>query len=271
MTITPDPPSGPMAAAVRLERDGRIATLLLDRADKGNAMNLAMWQAIPELVDEAVADPGVSVLVVRGAGDGPFCAGADIAEFQTIRAGAENARAYNKEVERAAVALSTAAIPTIAMIRRFCVGGGCELALSCDIRVAEPGARLGITPAKLGIVYGFSSTRRLVETVGHAWARYLLFSADLVDAETAQRIGLVNTLHPADELEKGTYDLADHIAHRSPVSVRSAKTVIQSILDGHTEEDARLTALYDTSFTAGDYAEGVQAFLEKREPNFPGR
>jgi enoyl-CoA hydratase/carnithine racemase len=247
-----------------LRVDGPVATLRIDRPERRGALSFAMWSAVPGLVAEAAADPAVRVLVVRGTG-GVFSAGADISEFQTLRAGSAGAARYAAAVHAGERAIAGFPRPTIAAISGYCIGGGCELALACDLRVAAADARFGITPAKLGIVYHFTSTQQLVAAVGPAWAKQILFTADLLDAGTALRIGLVNEL--ADDLDARVAELAGRIAERSPVSVTSAKTIIGKITGGGAEDD-EVRALYDTAVHSADYAEGVAAFLAKRPPVF---
>jgi enoyl-CoA hydratase/carnithine racemase len=251
---------------LRLEIDGAVAVLTIDRPAKRNAMSFEMWSAVPSLMDKVAAEPGVRVLVVRGTDH--FSAGADIGEFATLRADAEGARRYSGAVHAAERAIAGLARPTIAAVTGSCVGGGCELALACDLRVAAPGARFGITPAKLGIVYHFTSTRQLVGAVGPAWAKQILFTGEILDAATALRIGLVNEV--ADDPVARALALAGTIAARAEVSVRGAKTIVNRIVDGQVSEDDAVRALYVESVTGADYAEGVRAFLEKRAPRFAG-
>lgn len=248
---------------LRLEIEDAVATLTIDRPSKRNAMSYEMWSAIPGLLDKVAADDEVRALVIRGTDH--FSAGADISEFATLRAGAEGAERYSEAVhagERAIVGLPK---PTIAAITGVCVGGGCEIALACDMRVAAPDARFGITPAKLGIVYNFTSTKQLVDVVGPAWAKQILFSADLIDAPTALRIGLVNEV--VESLDSRVKELSEQIAARAQVSVRGAKKIINSITDGGHEDDF-VRALYAEAASSAEYEEGVSAFLAKRPPRF---
>jgi enoyl-CoA hydratase/carnithine racemase len=248
---------------LRLEIEDAVATLTIDRPSKRNAMSFEMWSAIPGLLDKVAADDEVRALVIRGTDH--FSAGADISEFATLRAGAEGAERYSHAVhagERAIVGLPK---PTIAAITGVCVGGGCEIALACDMRVAAPDARFGITPAKLGIVYNFTSTKQLVDVVGPAWARQILFTAEIIDADTALRIGLVNEL-TADPVARAMA-LATTMASRARVSVLGAKTIIGKITEGEHEDD-EVRALYAESVHSAEYAEGVAAFLDKRPPRF---
>lgn len=251
---------------LKLETTGPVAVVTIDRPEKRNAMSFEMWSAIPELLAKVEADDSVRALVIRGTDH--FSAGADISEFTTLRADPAGARRYGAAVHAGERAIADLPKPTIAAITGVCVGGGCEIALACDLRVAADDARFGITPAKLGIVYNATSTKRLVNAVGPAWASQILFTADLVDADTALRIGLVNELHPAAEVLTRAQTLAETMASRAQVSVRGAKTIITRITEGHHDEDETVLALYETSVTSKDYAEGVQAFLAKRPPSF---
>lgn len=256
----------PVSEYLSLAVEGPVATLTIDRPAKRNALSYEMWAAIPGHVAAVAADDGVRVLVVRGTDT--FSAGADISEFTTLRRDAEGAVRYGEAVEAATAALTGLAKPTIAAITGFCIGGGCELALACDLRIATEDARFGITPAKLGIVFNLPSTKQLVDAVGPAWAKQILFTGDILDAATALRIGLVNELHPVDDLPKRAEDLATLMATRSQVTIRGAKTIITKIVDGAAQADPEVEALYSHSVTSSDYAEGVTAFLEKRPPRF---
>jgi enoyl-CoA hydratase/carnithine racemase len=250
--------------SLSLAVDGLVATLTIDRPAKRNAMSYEMWSALPDLLGKVAADDSVRALVIRGTDH--FSAGADISEFTTLRADPDGARRYGAAVHAGERAIATLPKPTIAAVRGVCVGGGCEIALACDLRVAAADARFGITPAKLGIVYNATSTKRLVDAVGPAWARQILFTAEIIDAATALRIGLVNELC-ADPVARASA-LAETMAARSQVSVHGAKTIIDRITEGLSIEDETVHALYESSVRSADYAEGVQAFLEKRPPRF---
>jgi enoyl-CoA hydratase/carnithine racemase len=252
------------AEYLRLAVDGRVATLTIDRPARRNALSYGMWSALPSVAERVRADADVRVLVVRGTDH--FSAGADISEFETLRRGPEGAARYGAAVHAGERAIATLPVPVIAAVSGFCIGGGCEIALACDLRVAAENARFGITPAKLGIVYNFTSTRQLVDTVGPAWAKQILFGAELVDAATALRIGLVNEVHA--DLDGRVAELAEGIASRAPVSVRGAKQIVGRVVGGQTEEDDAVRALYDEAVLSPEYAEGVAAFLAKRPPVF---
>ncbi|OLF15325.1 enoyl-CoA hydratase [Actinophytocola xanthii] len=249
-----------------LELGSAVATLTIDRPAKRNAMSYAMWAALPDLLGQVEADDATRALVVRGAEH--FSAGADIGEFVSLRGDADSARRYSAAVHDGVRSIAGLGKPTVAAVTGFCVGGGCEIALACDIRIAAEDARFGITPAKLGIVYDHTSTKQLVDVVGPAWASQILFSAELLDAATALRIGLVNELHPDRDVVARATELAATIASRAQLSVRGSKTIIARIRDGRYEEDDEVRAWYEASVTSADYAEGVRAFLDKRTPRF---
>ncbi|MEO7465510.1 MAG: enoyl-CoA hydratase/isomerase family protein, partial [Sphingobium limneticum] len=181
---------------LRLEQDGPVARLLIDRPDRRNAMTQTMWEQLPRLVGQAMADDAVRVLILASATPGLFCAGADINEFAAC-SGQEDWRVANQAAIRASqYALAHAQKPVIAAIDGDCVGGGCGLAIACDLRIASPTARLGITPAKLGIVYSLFDTKLLVDLVGPARAKRILFTGALHSADDALAIGLIEQIAP---------------------------------------------------------------------------
>jgi len=260
-------PSSPTEDLV-VERSGAVATLVLNRPDSHNAVRLGMYEALPDLLAEVDGDQAVKVLVVRGAGQKAFASGADISEFREVRANAETARAYNERVAAAELALEGMSKPTIAMVHGYCIGGGCGLALACDLRFVDERARFGITPAKLGLVYSLDSTKRLVDVVGPSRAKWILMSGQLVNADRAHQIGLADEVVPTDDLEKLTYEFAELLCTRAQFSIRATKQIVTRILAGHTEDDEATRDLRNSSFDTDDYAEGVRAFLEKRPPTF---
>jgi enoyl-CoA hydratase/carnithine racemase len=260
-------PSSPTEDLV-VERSGAVATLVLNRPDSHNAVRLGMYEALPDLLAEVDGDQAVKVLVVRGAGQKAFASGADISEFREVRANAETARAYNERVAAAELALEGMSKPTIAMVHGYCIGGGCGLALACDLRFVDERARFGITPAKLGLVYSLDSTKRLVDVVGPSRAKWILMSGQLVNADRAHQIGLADEVVPTDDLEKLTYEFAELLCTRAQFSIRVTKQIVTRILAGQTEDDEATRDLRNSSFDTDDYAEGVRAFLEKRPPTF---
>jgi enoyl-CoA hydratase/carnithine racemase len=231
-----------------------VATVVIEHPVRRNAMTAAMWRALPPLLDSLAADPAVRVLVLTGAG-GTFCAGADISSLQ------DSAEETQRLAVAAEEALAAFPKPALAAIRGYCVGGGAQLAAACDLRFAEEGALFGVTPARLGIVYPSSSTRRLTALVGPATAKYLLFSGEFVDAERALRTGLVDEVLAEGELDKRVAEFTRILASRSQLTQASAK----ESADGRTDRDAHWA---EQARSGGDTAEGVAAFLEGRHPRF---
>ncbi|MGX1026541.1 enoyl-CoA hydratase/isomerase family protein [Streptomyces sp. SAI-097] len=231
-----------------------VATVVIHHPAKRNAMTAAMWRALPRLLDGLAADPGVRALVLTGEG-ATFCAGADIS---TLRESAEEAQGLAVRAEEALAAFPK---PTLAAVRGHCVGGGAQLAAACDLRFAEETALFGVTPAKLGVVYPASATRRLVALTGPATAKYLLFSGELIDAARALRTGLVDEVLPEGELGKRVAEFTRVLASRSLLTQAAAK----EFANGCTDRDAHWTAQARRS---GDTAEGVAAFMERRQPRF---
>jgi enoyl-CoA hydratase/carnithine racemase len=254
---------------IRWFRDGRLARLRLQRPARHNAISAAMWRALPDLCREIDADPEVAAVIVEG--EGAFSAGADITEFGTVFADADSTAAYNEAVRAGLAAVEGLARPSIALVRGLCVGGGCGLALACDLRFAGATARLGITPARLGLAYGFADTRRLVATVGPARAKDMLFSGRLLDAAEALAIGLVDRVLPDDAVESAALDYASGLADRAPLSLRAAKRMIEAIMAGADSDTAETVALYDAAYRSADFREGQAAFAERRPPRFEGR
>jgi enoyl-CoA hydratase/carnithine racemase len=251
-----------------ISRDAGIVTVQLNRPDKHNAISFAMWSDLGRLMPELAADDEVDVVVLRGTPGGPFSAGADISEFTTLRADAEGARRYSDAVAAGERALMEFPKPTIALVQGFAIGGGTQVAVACDLRVCDTTASFGVTPAKLGIVYALGSTARLVETVGAAWARWILLTGDLLDAEQALRIGLVHEVHAPDAVEERAYALARTMAQRARISLTGGKALIERAFAGRLDEDDDVRSLYEQSWRSAEYAEGVAAFLGKRRPDF---
>ncbi|TNE37000.1 MAG: enoyl-CoA hydratase [Alphaproteobacteria bacterium] len=258
-----------MTEDIQLSKDGVVGHLVLNRPDKLNALNKAMWAAIPELLEEAAADPELKVLVVHGADARAFAAGADISEFGEVFGTRQAAKEFSKVVTDAHAALHNLAKPTIARIQGRCIGGGCGLALCCDLRFAEVGATLGITPAKLGLAYRLPETKRLVDLVGPSKAKDILFSGRLLDAEEALQIGLIDRLFETGSLHAETEAYCALLARNSQYSIRAIKRIVNLILEGNPKDTAESLALEAGGPEGDDFKEGTRAFMEKRKPHFP--
>ena len=261
---------GDAAGALVVTADDDVVTVELHRPERKNAISYAMWRALARLLPALAEDDDVSVVVLRGTPGGPFSAGADISEFGTLRSTPESAAAYGDAVAAGELALIAFPKPTVALVQGWAVGGGTQVAVACDLRVCDTGSRFGVTPAKLGIVYGMQSTARLVDAVGATWAGFFLLTGELVDADTALRIGLVHEVHAPEAVEARAYALARVLADRARVSQVGAKRLIARAVTGRRDEDDEVHALYAQSLTGPEYAEGVAAFLAKRAPDFRG-
>lgn len=221
-----------------------------------------MWDAIPALVETAMTDPAIRVLVLQSAVPGLFCAGADIAEMVARRTDAAWLAGNQSAINRAQHQLTRAVKPTVASIDGDCIGGGAGLALACDIRVASARARFGVTPARLGLVYPLHDTKLLIDLVGPGQAKRLMFTAGLIDAQEALRIGLI------EQLADGADELAECIAANSGFSQRAIKGFARRVLDGQTDEDADTLQTFAAAFGGDDFREGTAAFLDKRAARF---
>lgn len=266
-----DQEPGAVGGVVGLDVSGGIARLTLDQPRRLNAMTLEMWRSLPERIGRAVADPAVRVLLVRGAGERAFSAGADISEFGTVRADAAQAAAYEEAVSAATEALLNAPVPTVAAIRGICFGGGLELALCCDLRLSDDGARFRMPGARLGLGYGFPLVRLVVQRMGAAAAADLLFSARIVTADEAASLGIVQRVAAASAFDGAVEDYIGLIAGNAPLTLRAAKRALLEALrtDGPADVEA-VDALVARCFASADYAEGRAAFAQKREPGFKG-
>ena len=226
-----------------------------------------MWRALPHLVAEAVADRDIAVLCIAGTG-GHFCGGADIAEFAESYATPQATANTNAAIRHAVEALARCPKPTLALIKGACVGGGVALALACDVRLAADDARFAVTPVKLGLIYSHSDTQRLVRAIGAGRAKELLFSARLVLAEEASRMGLVDRLWPSTTFAAESEAYVRTLAAGSRPALRGAKAMVDAIASGALHDDAALADLFAKPFAGSDFAEGYAAFLAKRPPHF---
>ena len=254
---------------LRLAIEDGVGRLTLNQPNRRNAISAAMWRALPDAVAAIEQDGSVRIVVVAGAGEQAFSAGADIHEFATIYADEASANAYNAAVRRGQAVLRECRVPVIAAIRGSCMGGGLGLALACDLRFCADDAHFAITPAKLGLAYSFADTRQLVAAVGPVRAKDILLSARVLTASEALRIGLVDRMVAAPDLAGSTDTYVRQVTALSPVSVALSKATINAIADGLTQPPPALDAAIADTFASRDFAEGFRAFLEKRPPIFP--
>ena len=249
-----------------------VATVTFNRPAENNAISFSMWQGFADLMRNLDADPEVRAVVITGSGDRAFSAGANIRDFEDHRSDSVKGRKYNDAVNGALKTLADMATPTISMIHGFAVGGGCELAIATDLRIASENSQLGIPVGRLGISIGHQEMRGLVNLVGKGNALYILLSARLLSGQEAFQMGLVNQVVDDSELTQYTYRLAEEISSLAPLSHKVNKLTLRQVqdkpsLEDLTEEEADLPL---TQFDTGDYVEGYRAFLEKRRPNFTG-
>ena len=253
---------------VLLERRGRVAVITINRPDKLNALNIKTRQEGALALDELREDREVRVVVITGAGEKSFVAGADIGEFEGRTAVTQRDVMTGRSLF---TAVDTFPKPVIAMINGFCLGGGCELALACDLRIASERARFGQPEINLGIIPGGGGTQRLTHLVGEGKAMELILTGDMIDAQTALALGLVNQVHPHEELAARTMELAGRIAEKSPVALRMAKEAVKTASRATLDEGLRREIdLFALCFSSKDKDEGVRAFLEKRKAVFSG-
>jgi enoyl-CoA hydratase/carnithine racemase len=259
-----------MSSPIFVSRDGAIATVSLNNPERLNALNKPMWARLGAVMRELSADDALHCVVVRGAGDKAFAAGADIAEFATERANAKQAKSYGNLVHETMQAVARCRHPTVALIRGACVGGGLEIAAMCDLRVAGQSSRFGIPVNRLGLTMAYGELMGLLALVGRAVALEILLEGRMFDAEEAYRKGLVNRVVPDDGVENEAYATARRIAEGAPLVNRWHKQFIERLAvaaELATHEWDEGFECFDTD----DYREGVDAFLNKRKPRFEGR
>ena len=259
-----------MPGQVRVERDGQLGWIVFDHPDRRNAINSQMWRDIPVAAEELDHDPSVRVVLLRGAGEVSFVSGADISEFDAQRIGA-GAERYDVDNGRAFAALGGIGKPVIALVHGFCIGGGCAISLTADLRYAADDAVFGIPAARLGLGYAAGGLEMLVRTVGFPAAKELFFTGRRFDAREAHHMGLVNRVFPKAELDAGVQKIAESIANNAPLTLRSAKLIFGQLArePAQRDTDAIARSIRDC-YESDDYSRGVRAFLEKRRPDFDG-
>ena len=255
---------------IHLAIDGPVAELVLDRPEARNAMTRAMWRALPGLAGEAQDDPGVRVLLVHGGQTGAFCAGADIHELGQMAGKPDEALRFHDEMGAALATLAAFPGPVIAAIEGPCIGAGLALALACDLRLAAPTARFGVTPAKLGLAYPLADTARLVAAIGPARAKALLFSARLLEAKDALAWGLAETLLDAEAFLREARQHARAMARLSAQTQRAMKAQVRALEPCDMALAAQARAAFAALFDGPDFARGLAAFTQKRKADFGG-
>lgn len=255
----------------RIDADG-IGWLIFNQPERHNALSLEMWRGIGDVLETYAADPAVRVTVMRGAGGKAFVSGADISEFDKNRSTAEQEAEYGKVAGRANRWLATFDKPLIALIEGYCIGGGLATALAADIRIATPDSRFGIPAARLGLGYGYAGLAKLARIVGPARARDILFSARIMEADEALAMGLINFIHPREDIEQTCIAYSERIAGNAPLTVKAAKAAINAWERGGREDEVTaVSQMVSECFDSEDYREGRRAFREKRTPDFKGR
>lgn len=248
---------------------GKVVTVSLSQPNRKNALSQSMWRALAASAKDLQTSNALAV-VVRG--DGPaFCAGADISEFADVYSSPEAAAQSSATIASALDAVDALPMPTIAAIEGPCMGGGCALALACDLQIASTSARFGINPTALGTAYSLRDCQRLVARVGITRAKRLLMAAERIDAKTAEQWGLITDVVEPEELESALGRTIAGLGTRSPDALARVKATLAAIERTIGEDTPALDALFQGAFDSADFAEGTDAFLNKRSPDFPGR
>jgi enoyl-CoA hydratase len=254
-----------------VEKRGAVGWIVFNQPAKKNAINDAMWRGIPEAMAKYDADPEVRCVAFRGAGTEAFASGADISEFAKIRAERASVSKYDDLLDRVLHSIQGSMKPSVAMIWGYCMGGGLEIALACDLRYCGRSAQFGIPAAKLGLAYSVEGHKRLLETVGHARAREIMYLGRRYPADEALAMGLVQRVLENDALESFVDGVMETLAGNAPLSIANSKTQIEEYVKSAGAPDhARMQAAIERCAKSADYEEGRRAFMEKRKPRFAG-
>lgn len=254
---------------ITVERRGAVALLSINRPDKLNALNEQVHAEAVTALDELKRDDSVRVLVITGSGEKSFVAGADISEFQNRTPTDQRDTFHERTLFNS---IDTFPKPVIAMVNGFCLGGGNEIALACDIRICSENARFSQPEINLGLIPGGGGTQRLTRLIGEGRSMEAMLTGDMIDAQTAYNFGLVNHVYPAAELESKTMELANKIAEKAPIALQLAKEAVKFASRSNLDEGLRREVdLFALCFSTEDKQEGVSAFLEKRKPVFKGK
>ena len=260
------------AGRLLVERRGAVGWIVFDQPAKRNAINDAMWRGIPPAMAQFDADPAVRCVAFRGTGTEAFAAGADISEFEKVRSERSAVDEYDGLLDRVLHSIQGSRKPSLAMIYGFCIGGGLEIVLACDLRYCGDSAQFGIPAAKLGLAYNIEGHKRLLETVGHARAREIMFLGRRYPAAEALAMGLVHRVLPDGELEAYTGQVISTLCENAPLAIANTKTIVEEYVksSGHPDEQLMRAAIERCARSA-DYIEGRRAFMEKRKPRFEGK
>jgi enoyl-CoA hydratase len=249
-----------------------VGVVTFNNPGKRNAMSLEMWEGLGQALTELRDDPAVRVVVLVGGGDKAFVSGADISQFEKTRHNAAASEEYSKKSEAQRALLGNYPKPTISCIRGFCLGGGMQVAMLTDIRIAAEDSQFGIPAAKLGIAYGYDGLRNLVSLVGPSWARLIMYTGMRIASAEALRIGLVDRVLPNSELWDATMEIARTISGNAPLAIKAAKITIGQVLKDQADRDmAAIKQIGLECMDSEDFREGRRAFMEKRKPQFKGR
>ena len=255
-----------------VEKRGAVGWIVFNQPAKRNAINGAMWRGIPPAMARFDADPDVRCVAFRGAGTEAFAAGADISEFEKNRAERASVAKYDGLLDQVLHAIQDSRKPSLAMIHGFCMGGGVEIALACDLRYCGESAQFGIPAAKLGLAYNVEGHKRLIETVGHARAREIMFLARRYSAQEALAMGMVHQVLPDRGLESSVEKILQTLIGNAPLSIANSKTIIEEFVKSSGAPDpALMNAAMERCAKSADYEEGRKAFMEKRRPAFTGK
>ena len=266
--VTREFAGGKMLAA----KDDGVGLITFNQPEKRNAMSIEMWLGLADILNEFQEDRSVSVVVMTGAGNKAFVSGADISQFEKNRSNADAQVEYDRITSVGRERFQTFPKPIVARIHGFCLGGGLAIAMNTDLRIASADSQFGIPAARLSVAYAPDSVKRLIDLVGPAHARMILYTGRRIDAAEAERIGLINKCVPEEELNDAVLDVARTIADNAPLSVAASKLTINEMLKDESKRDmVAIKRMGEICFNSADYREGRTAFMEKRQPRWQGR